>query len=203
MTQPLDALVARTAGAQPGRRIFHGVNGLVIWGVLHLTGIETMTAAVLLAGMVAVALAIDLARLSHAPLNHLFFRLTPHLASPRERNRIASSTWYLVGMLGALLLVPRPYAEAGILVLALADPVASWFGRRYGRRPFGAGSVLGSTLFWCVALGALWPVAGLLPALLAATFVTLLEATPWPLDDNLVVPLGAAGGLWFAAGMLG
>jgi dolichol kinase len=103
----------------------------------------------------------------------------------------------------AIAVLPRPYAAAGILVLALADPMANWFGRRYGRRAFGSGTVLGSSLFLGVAVGVLWPIGGFFPALAAAVATTLLEAVPWKVDDNLLIPVSAGGLLWLTTGAFG
>jgi hypothetical protein len=50
-----------------------------------------------LGGVVALQLAGDLIRLRIPAMNVLFFRTLPGLVTPRERDRIASSTWYLVG----------------------------------------------------------------------------------------------------------
>jgi len=200
---PLDVLVEATSGPQPGRRLFHAVNGLLIWAVLRYSGIETGTAIVVLGGLCALALAGDLIRLGNPRLNLLFFRTFSYFASPRERQGIASSTWYLAGIVFALLLFPRPFAESGVLVLALADPAASWFGRRYGKRRFGTGSTLGSAIFWLVAAGVLWPLVGAGPALVAATAGTLVEALPWGIDDNVSVPLATAAALTLSSAILG
>jgi dolichol kinase len=196
-------LVARTAGPQPGRRLFHAASGLVIWALLRFTGIDSWAAAALFGALAAAGLAFDIARLRVPALNRLFFRIFPALTSPRERNRVASSTWFFAGVALALAFFPRPFAEAGVLVLALADSAASWFGRRYGRRRFGSGSVLGSSVFWVVTMVILWPVAGVLPGLTAATAVTLIEAVPWRLDDNLTVPIATAAALALAMGTFG
>lgn len=199
----LDDLVGRTAGAQPGRRLFHALCGLGIWVVLHYSTVSSRTAVILLVGCFLVALAADLIRLGVPSINRVFFRTFPYLASPRERSHIASSTWYLLGVAGALVLFPRSFAEAGVLVLALADPVASWFGRKYGRRPFGSGSVLGSALFSLVTLILLVSVVGVPTAIGATIVVTLIEAARWPIDDNLSIPLSTAGALWLLSGVLG
>jgi dolichol kinase len=199
----LEELVRRTSGPQPGRRLFHAGNGLLIWSILHFTTIDSYVAAILLGVAAAIALALDLARLRYPELNRLFFRVLNSLASPREHVGIASSTWYLVGIATALVLFPRPFAEAGVLVLALADPVASWCGRRYGRRRLGTGSWLGSTLFAAVAATILWPVAGPWGAMVVAVLVAGLEVLPWRVDDNLLIPLATSAALWALVGIGG
>jgi dolichol kinase len=138
----------------------------------------------------------DLARFSIPGLNRLFFRLFRPFASPREARGVASSTWYIAGCFLAVAVFPREVAVASILVLALADSVASYVGRRWGRRPFGTGSVEGSTVFFLVAFLILVPVAGWGVAAVVAGLTALVERTPWPLDDNLTVPLTAGLLLW-------
>jgi len=56
--------------------------------------------------------------------------------------------------------------------------------------------VEGSLVFLVVALSILVPVAGLLPGSGTALAVTLAERVPWPLDDNLVIPLLTGILLW-------
>jgi dolichol kinase len=177
--------------------------GLAIWTVLHYSEIGSGAAGFVLGVLAAFAFAMDLVRLRVPALNRLFFRALPALASPRERSGIASSTWFLVGAALTLAFFPRAFAEAGILVLALADPAASWFGRRYGRRRFGSGTVVGSCLFGLVSAILLWPVAGILPALATAAAVTLVEAAPSGIDDNLLVPIVTAAALTLLTGVVG
>lgn len=187
-----DALVERTSGPQPWRRVFHAVNGLVAAAVLTWTDISRGTALWILGAFVIVLGSLDVVRLASRDANAVFFKAFRHLASPREARGPASSTLYASGLFLVVALFPRPAAISGILLLALADPAASWVGRRWGRHPFFGGSLEGSGIFLLVSLIVLlprhpWPVA--LAAALSATFA---ERLGWPLDDNLVVPLSGA-----------
>ncbi|MGW8268023.1 MAG: diacylglycerol/polyprenol kinase family protein [Longimicrobiales bacterium] len=188
-------LVQKTTGPQPWRRVFHAVSGsaLVLVFLANLFRDRTLVAS--LGALLVILLLLDLFRLAIPELNRLFFRSFILLASPREATRPASSTWYVLGILLTLILFPRDAALAGILVLALADPAASAVGQRWGRRKLGAGTVEGSLTFTVVAFGALTPWASWPQALGAALLTTVVEALPWPLDDNLSVPLVAAGAL--------
>ena len=67
-------------------------------------------------------------------VNALFFELFPTRAPPREAKRAASSTWYVCGVILAYALFPTRIAVPAIVVLALADPMASIVGRLWGSR---------------------------------------------------------------------
>jgi len=194
-TEALERLVERTRGGQPWRRLFHAANGVLIATVLVGWPMPDRAAAGALLTVTAALLAFDFVRLSVPAANELFFRMFTVLVSPREAGGVASSTWYMMGVTSAVVLFPRHEAISGVLVLALADPAASYIGRRWGRRPFLGGTIAGSTAFLAVALAVLavrhtWPVA-----LAVAPFLTLLERRSWPLDDNLTVPVAGAASL--------
>ena len=191
-----DDLVAETRGLQPWRRAFHAANGLLLAGGLVSLELSRAQWSALLTGLVLVLGALDALRLWMPALNRVFFRLFRSLASPREARGVASSTWYVAGSLLVVVLFPTTIAVASILVLALADPAAAWFGRRFGRRPFGSGTVEGAIAFAVVASGVLVFSAPLALALLIGTAAAILECVQWPLDDNLTVPVGVAGMLW-------
>lgn len=188
----LEALVARTAGPQPLRRAFHAANGVAIAAVLVWWPYPYGAALGLLGSIVVALLALDVIRLRVPAANTLFFRLLTRLASPREARGIASSTWYMVGIALAVAAAPGTAAVSGILVMALADPAASYFGRRWGRQPFLGGSAEGSAVFLLVALAVLLPRHTVPVAVVVAALATLLERRSWPLDDNLAVPVVCA-----------
>lgn len=196
-SQGLAAAVHRTGGARPWRHVFHAANGVVVAVALQLTGApRNLTVAVL--GTVLVALAtVDFVRLRSRRANILFFTAFRPLASPREAAGIASSTWYVLGLLLTVAIFSRTEAISAILVLALADPVAGWWGRRWGRHPFLGGSLEGSAAFLLVALAVLMPRYPWPMALGAAVVTTLAERRAWPLDDNLVIPVTCATLLTF------
>lgn len=194
----LAPLVRRTEGLQPWRRVFHAGNGVAVAAALALLDPPRAGVVLGLGCALAALVALDLARFSNPTLNRLFFRVFRPIASPREARGPASSTWYVLGVLLTVLLFPLEVAIPAILVLALADPAASYVGRRWGRRPFGTGTVEGSLVFFAVAATILVFHISILAAGLVALGTALAERGPWRLDDNLVVPLSAGGLLWIA-----
>ena len=115
------------------------------------------------------------------------------MVSPRESQNIASSTWYILGALIAIVLFPISAALSGILVLAWADPTASYLGRRWGKRSFLGGTLVGTTAFLVVAVLILSVRHPLTIAIPSAFLITLVERLAWPLDDNLVLAPACAG----------
>jgi len=196
MESSLSELVKKTEGLQPWRRVFHAGSGTILVLVLHNFPIPAPTVLGAFGTLLLALATLDGLRLAFPHLNRRFFSVLSLLASPREAGKIASSTWYVLGILLTLALFPRNVALGGILVLALADPTASYLGRRWGKRKLGGGTVEGSVVFTVVASGTLSLFAPWAPALGAALVTAAIEALPWPVDDNLSVPLTAAGALF-------
>lgn len=196
MTDDVEALAARTRGFQPWRRAFHAGNGIILACLPGMSGLPRPAVLASLAGVLVLLVAFDVARLRVPRLNALFFRLFPSFASPREVRRVASSTWFVLGVLLAYALFPWHVAVPAVLVLALADPAAGVLGRYAGRHRVGKGTLEGGLAFLLVALAVLTPSAGWAPALVVAAGVTLVELLPWRLDDNLTIPVAAAAFLW-------
>jgi dolichol kinase len=201
-TPELARLVERTKGLQPWRRVFHACNGLVLALGPGALGLERPVVVGWLAVVVVLLFAADLARLRAPQLNVLFFRTFPSFASPREATAIASSSWYALGILLAWALFPAPVAVPAILVMALADPVASVIGRRFGRRRLGKGTVEGSAAFFVMASVVLVLSTRQPAAAAVAGVVSLVEVLPWKLDDNLTIPLTAGSLLMLLSAMV-
>lgn len=196
----LARLVERTRGLQPWRRVFHAANGVAVALLPGTLGLGRQSVLWVLGSLLVVVLAADVARLRVPRLNALFFRLFPSFASPREAVRIASSTWYLIGVVLTWAIFPERVAVPGILVLALADPAAGTVGRLWGRRRLGHGTWLGSAAFLAVAFLVLAFHLGPAAGLAAALMVAMVEVVPWRLDDNLTVPVAAAFAAWLVGG---
>jgi dolichol kinase len=188
----LTALVERTAGPQPWRKAFHATNAVLIGAAIALLNPSWGMGVAALSLIFLLALAADVARMTSPRANEFFFWAFAKLASPREARGVASSTWYMAGILAVFALFPRDVAISAILVLGLCDPAAAVVGRRFGTRRFLGGTLEGSLAFF--AVGALtlglrhsWPAA-----LAAAAAATIAERRSWPLDDNFTVPVVCA-----------
>jgi len=194
--QVLGELVERTGGMQIWRRVFHVICGLLLAATVLWLPVPRNVLLGSLALLFAGSLSVDLIRLYLPSVNRLFYRLFPSLLTPRDADRLASSTWYLLGVLLAFLLFPERIAVAATLVLAVADPAGNVVGRTLGKRPFGTGTVAGTLALVVASFLVTWPLVGVLPAAVAALVAGVVETRDIGLDDNLTVPLGAALTLW-------
>lgn len=196
-----DSLVERTRGVQPFRRLFHASSGLVVGLGPELLGFSRPVTLSILGAAFLVALGLDLVRLRAPGVNRMFFRLFARVASPREADGMASSTWFVLAAFLAHAVFPPLYAAGGLVVLALADPAASVVGRIWGSWPLGKGSVQGTVVFFAVAWLVLWLMTGQPVSVVpVALGVAVMEVVPGLVDDNLVVPLVTGGLLWLVLG---
>ena len=192
----LGELVERTSGLQGWRRVFHLICGLLVAATVLWMPVPRNVLLGSLAALFVGSLGMDLVRLYLPAVNRLFYRLFPSLLTPRDADRLASSTWYLLGVLLAFLLFPERIAIAATLVLAVADPAGNVVGRTLGKRPFGTGTVAGTLALSVASVLVTLPLFGMVQATVVGLVTGIVETRDIGLDDNLTVPLGAALSLW-------
>jgi dolichol kinase len=151
---------------------------------------------VLLLGVVAVAIAIDLIRIHQRDVGNFFRRFFGEMIREHERFNLLGSTYLVLAALLALEIFPRPIAAAALGYTILGDATAALVGRGWGRRRIfnktleGALGGLAACLVWAAFLGSY----GFLPwtvLVVGALAASLIEILPIPLDDNLGVTLFA------------
>lgn len=141
--------------------------------------------------MAAAFIIIDLARLKIKWLERIYLRVAKNLLRDREYSRPAASLYYLIGSGLTIILFPKQIAIAALAVQTLSDTVAALAGQRLGRHKIGNKTVEGSAAFlisaWIILAVYFGrePLKHFVPALAG----TLAELVPFPVDDNLTVPL--------------
>ncbi len=133
------------------------------------------------------------------------------VAHPRERFVINSSTWYMTALVALSLTHDPVLCTIGVAVLGVGDPVAAAVGRRWGRVSLlHARTLEGSLAFVIAATAAAWSLllwlvpevpwsAGLRLAAWGAVAGAVAEMVSRRVDDNLSIPLAAAGAAWASA----
>ena len=197
----LEELVRRTEGLQPWRRLFHLVGGSCVAWVVYALSPDAPLTRWLFAIMLAVALAGDLLRLTYVTFNRYAYRVFGALLCPREVRR-PSLTWFMLGVFLTLWIPDPALVVPSLLVLAVADPVASVVGRTWGTHPLGKGTREGTLAFFAAALAVLVPWAGIAAALPVAALAAAAEGFTTRLDDNVVIPVVTGYGLWVVTALL-
>ncbi len=190
------------------RAAFHVLMGVVCAGLYQFV-VDKRLALILLGAFVVFFGAVEVLRRYSKPINDFWTdRVFGDLGRPQERYRINSASFYMWGMALITVFAPKTIVCAALLVLAFGDPIASAVGYRISLYRFGNGKSLGGTLAFFMATSLF---AGLYLALysglgtaawigLAACMAlagALAEQLSGKLDDNIVIPIAAAG-----AGML-
>lgn len=185
-----------------GRRLWHLIGGSLFPILAFFVSEQTLLIA--LAAVTFAFLVMESIRLLSSRANELFFRYFHGMLKEEERRRPTGSSYLLVASLLAFLLFDRDVAITCLFFLAVGDPMAATFGEQLGsRRALGWGWRAwgwrgGLACFLsCLAIGMVLTQIGLniSPFLIvvgsaAAALITLL---PWPIDDNLIIPLFSGG----------
>lgn len=185
-----------------GRRLWHLIGGSLFPILAFFVSEQTLLIA--LSAVTFAFLIMESIRLLSPRANELFSRYFHGMLKEEERRRPTGSSYLLVASLLAFLLFDRDVAITCLFFLAVGDPMAATFGEQLGsRRAFGWGWHAwgwrgGLACFLsCLAIGLVLTQVGLniSPFLIvvgsaAAALITLL---PWPIDDNLLIPLFSGG----------
>ena len=114
------------------RKIWHFTTvSVMAWIYILLP--EWVALAMLLATML-ISIPIDIVRQFYKPLNDAMVKLFRPFIRESEINDLAGTTYLLSGAALLALAFPRPVIEMSMLFLAVADPLASYVGIKYGKR---------------------------------------------------------------------
>lgn len=179
------------------RRVYHLTAGLFV--VLIVAHLDRSQGLVLISSLLLLTILIEASRLLLPDINRLFLRHLGLLLRENEKRKPTGTGFYLGGVLLSLLLFERGVALFSMAILAVGDPAASTVGKRWGSHRLGEKSLEGSMAFLLASAGAgflfhrIWPElhAGLI--ITGAAAGTFTELVSRKIDDNLLIPLAAAG----------
>lgn len=147
-----------------------------------------------LLALVIVSLAIEVFRLNHPRIRHIFRHFFGELLRNHEEASLLGSTYLLIAVLLTLHLFEKPVAVLALGFLIIGDTVAAIVGKSIGRVDLLGGKTLeGSVacLLVCYGLTLLMPDIPFHVRIVGALTATLFELLPIPLDDNFRIPLSA------------
>lgn len=194
------------------RKVWH-MGGVSI--IAYIYSQVTQPVALLLLTLVwLVFVPFDILRLRYPALNEVALTVCKPIMRQNEVNKLAGTSYLITGTLLVALIFPPPVVLLTLLFLAFADPIASFFGIRFGKdKIFGAKSLQGflGAYFVCAILTFLfltnhWVLMDhlVIVSLLGGLIGALAELIPiWKLDDNFTLPILSAIGLWVTFTLFG
>ena len=140
-----------------------------------------------------IAFALDLARMRGGFVSKVFLQLFGTFLRPSEKRTFTGSSYYLLGIFMAILVFPKPIAEASMYILIIGDTMAAFVGIMWGRTKIWGKSLEGSLAFFfssCAILALLGRV-GMQVAVVGALVATVVELLPLSINDNLTIPISS------------
>jgi dolichol kinase len=176
------------------RKGFHLLGLLIPLGYL-LYPSEAQAKALLVAAMIF-GIFIDIVRLAEPRLRSFAHSLIGALMRPEEKTNLLGSTSLLIASVMTIFVFPKVVAAAALCLLVGGDTAAALVGKRFGRvRIFGHKTLEGTLAFVGAGLILNWGVSLIAPGLTRLAIVTgaligaLVEAVPFPIDDNFAIPI--------------
>lgn len=190
-------------GAIPvGRRVFHLV--AASFTTLLALAIPEPAYMTIVGGGALLSLAVDVGRQRAGPINRAYVGIFRFILKPSESTDITGATYLLIAIFFAFYFFGPEIAIPVLMFVAVGDPVAALVGphcpgpRFWGKSPLGSlAFVVVALAVWAILVAAgygSWSVAVVVTAFVAA----VVELAPFPLDDNLTVPLIAGGFMMLA-----
>jgi dolichol kinase len=181
-----------------GRKCFHLIGGLGLLSLYYLLGRQN---ALLVYGFLfLIVLAVDTVRLRIPAINRFIFGHFGSFIRTSEANKLTGTAPYVLGIGLSIALFRSDIATAAVCFLAFGDVAATTVGERYGKTKVAGQKSLEGTLAFITAAtasGFLLQVAGLpLPTgliMAGAVVAAAAELIPFPVNDNLVIPLASGG----------
>lgn len=180
------------------RKIWHLLGVVAVLVIFH--NVTRPVALQMLIVFGSLIVFVDLLRQRIPHINKMILRYFGMLMRDREEANLTGTSYMAIGIFITVALFPTNVVKMSLLFLAVADPLASYVGIRYGKdKIFGRKSLQGSTAAFliCTVVSAVYFVSQdlmterlVIVSLLSGLIGAISEALPvGKLDDNLVMPV--------------
>jgi dolichol kinase len=180
-----------------GRKLYHLFGGIGLLSLYYILGREH--ALMFYAVFFLISLGLDLTRLKIPAVNQFIFTRFGSFIRENEEHKLTGTAPYILGIGLSLYAYSPEVATAAVCFLAFGDVAATTMGERYGKTKIGDKSLEGSAAFIIAALvsGLFLQLIGVYLAsgvmILGAFIAAGVEIIPFPVNDNLAIPIVAGG----------
>lgn len=187
------------------RKLWHSIALLTVIVVFHnLTAEQARYFVIAGASIFVIG---DILRLNFDSINKRLNAVFGPFMREHEKHSLAGTTSMAIGLLVIIFVFPKPVVKLAMFFTAIADPLASYFGLRYGKTALIGKKTLEGTLgafLVCFSLAFMFYQQGhmmegklLIASLLSGLVGAFGELIPvGKLDDNLTFPIFSATGLF-------
>lgn len=187
------------------RKIWHFLGVILIVVVYHNVTRPVALQMITLFGSAVIIF--DLVRQHNKGIGEFAIRFFGPVMRKSEINRLTGSSYLMLGVFIIVALFPTEVVKLSLFFLATADPIASYFGVRFGRdRLLGNKSLQGTVAAFtvCVLVSFFYYLSEglmtdrlLMVSVLSGLAGAFSELVPiGPLDDNLILPVMSSGLLY-------
>ncbi len=167
------------------RKLFH-LSGILL---LFIPYIFKTQAKIIFLALVCLVSTIEFLRLRSHLIANVLVKIFGHLMRPLERKKLSGSFYYLWGVSLSFLFFDKISATKGLLILAIADPLASLIGIKFGNHRFLKKTLEGTLAFFLVSILILYCFKESLHNALIIGAICALAENVIPINDNLILPL--------------
>ncbi len=189
------------------RKLWHigmGFFGIILYNVSNL---DLATFTRLLFGFSILLFILEIIRLRSSYFNSIAVKIFSPFIRGEEYATISGMPYYVLGVSISLLLFPKNLAIISCLFLFLADPIGSFFGILYGSKKIIGGKTLEGSIANYITCFVVTIIFGIINGVYDSTYLyfsaiaglvgAISEIIPFPIDDNLTIPVLSASGLTF------
>ena len=178
------------------RKSIH-LSGLIL-PVIYLF-LDKPTMLILMGILTGFALTVELMKWLSSRFSEFFFQIFAFLLRTHERKgAMTGATYYLMSAFLCIFFFAKMLAIVCIFFMILGDLAAALVGKKWGKtKLLGKKSLEGSAACFVVCVSIALVILNPVIAIIGALVATIVELIPFPIDDNLTVPLVSGAAMHF------
>ncbi|HJM47268.1 MAG TPA: hypothetical protein QGH56_05555 [Candidatus Marinimicrobia bacterium] len=118
--------------------------------------------------------------------------------------KLTGATWAFIGATISVFLFEKDIAVLALLFMSVGDTVAALIGQQYGKIKIGEKTIEGFAggLVSCILISIFFPSVNWINRIAGSLIASLIELSPIPVDDNLMIPLISGGMMTLFRGII-
>ena len=118
--------------------------------------------------------------------------------------KLTGATWAFIGATISVFLFEKDIAVLALLFMSVGDTVAALIGQQYGKIKIGKKTIEGFAggLASCLFISIFFPSVIWINRIAGSLIASLIELSPIPVDDNLMIPLISGGMMTLFRGVI-